>query len=214
MSEALAKKLRLTLEEPLVVLNRPDLSYFADFTVSEELPTQPVERIILFVHTLAELKKAVLSIYEKQQLVKNGRLLICYPKKGNAKGLSFIHRDDIFPALKVHDKGLISGTDFKFNQMVKLDDTYTVLGIKRIGEMKPQSSQPTVDYQTLIPTLIKRLENDNQLAALIFFKSLTPGYQKGWARYIYSAKREVTQEKRYLETVNFLEKGIKSKDLA
>ena len=50
--------------------------------------------------------------------------------------------------------------------------------------------------------------------ALAFFESLTPGYQRSWARYIYSAKQETTRQKRLNETIELLLQGFKSKDLA
>ena len=216
MSEGLAKKLRLSLEEELIVLHCPDQSYFTDFNVSETLPTTPTARIILFVETIEEMKKEIRIIHEQNHLALEGRLLVCYPKKGNKKIATFVHRDEIFPALHVNEAGFIEGTDFKFNQMVKLDETYTILGIKRTKEQKQKqkTSHSVQDYVAYIPTLVQRLEQETDTTVLNFYTSLTPGYQKGWARYIYSAKREATQEKRYSEMVTLLQRGVKAKELA
>ncbi len=48
---------------------------------------------------------------------------------------------------------------------------------------------------------------------LKFFKELTPGYQRDWARYIFSAKQQSTQEKRKAQMVDILSQGYKSVDL-
>ncbi|MEH7355043.1 YdeI/OmpD-associated family protein, partial [Neobacillus drentensis] len=45
------------------------------------------------------------------------------------------------------------------------------------------------------------------------YNELTFGYQKDWARYVYSAKRKETQEKRLLEMETILGEGYKSMDL-
>lgn len=39
-------------------------------------------------------------------------------------------------ALGVDDKGYIQNSHYKFNQMVKLDDNYTIVGIKHEKENK------------------------------------------------------------------------------
>ncbi|MGT2861578.1 YdeI/OmpD-associated family protein [Streptococcus gallinaceus] len=49
--------------------------------------------------------------------------------------------------------------------------------------------------------------------ALNFYDSLTSGYQKDWARYVFSAKQEATQTKRKAEMVDILNKGFKTRQL-
>ena len=97
--------------------------------------------------------------------------------------------------------------------MVKLDATYTVLGLKRTTEKRPlKPSQAVSDYIQFIPQLVEQLAEEPEAAE--FFQQLTPGYQRNWARYIYSAKRPATQAKRLAETITLLKKRIKSKELA
>ena len=43
--------------------------------------------------------------------------------------------------------------------------------------------------------------------------ALAPGYQKDWARYVYSAQTQMTREKRQLEMVDILGKGYKTAQL-
>ena len=48
---------------------------------------------------------------------------------------------------------------------------------------------------------------------LQFYKGLTPGYQKDWARYIFSTKQQKTRDKRQAQMVDILSQGYKSIDL-
>ncbi len=214
MSEALAKKLRLNIGQEITILNRPEKEYFSEFKVSEDIPQDSVDIIILFVKTLNQLKEETIKLIEGNKLNLGGRLLIAYPKKGNRLFDSYVHRDEIFPALGVNDEGYIQNSHYKFNQMVKLDDNYTIVGIKHEKERKPQKtvSQCVADYIQFIPTIEQELSEET--GALTFFKSLTPGYKKSWARYLYSAKRLETQEKRKQEMIKLLKQGVKSKELA
>ena len=50
-------------------------------------------------------------------------------------------------------------------------------------------------------------------ADLAFYDGLTPGYQKDWARYIYSAKKEETQKVRLAEMRDLTRQGFKTKEL-
>lgn len=207
----IAKKLRLQPGQPIIVLHRPAHHYFAEFTVSEKVPQQPVELLILFVKDIEQLQKEVMQLLEMQVLLPEGRLLIAYPKKGNKVVESYIHRDDIFPALGVDTDGYIKNSDYKFNQMVKLDDVYTIVGLKRVKRdfAKKSLRQPVVDYSQYISQLEKVLRNEPE--ALHFWQTLTQGYQKNWARYVYGAKQQVTQEKRLQEMIVLLKQKVKVK---
>lgn len=212
MAQTLLQKLRLTPNQVVTVLHRPTTDYFSELSVSEEYPKEPVETMILFVNTLEELTKEIFTAIEKNILIPNGRLLVAYPKKGNKQINTYVHRDAIFPALQVDDTdGYIPNSEYKFNQMVKLDDTYTIIGLKRVEKKngKTIASQPVADYISYIPAIEKDLENDPH--ALLFFRSLTPGYQKNWARFVYSAKQETTQLKRKQEMIHLLNEGVKFK---
>lgn len=211
--ELLAKKLKIKLDEPIVVLNRPNDKYFNKFNILENLPTEQVKIIIIFVKNIEELKKETLKLISKNALILGGRLLICYPKKGNLIYDSYIQRDDIFPALEVDSDGYIKNSNYKFNQMVSLDETYTIVGIKHEKKTvtKNKVSQCVDDYIKYIPEIIKDLSYEKD--ALDFFKTLSFGYQKNWARYIFSAKKEETIKKRKIKMTKLLKKGIKSIDL-
>lgn len=216
MEKTIIEKLNLTKYNHKVILNKPESHYFSDLTeVEEAFPTAPVDLIIAFVTTVEEFQKIVQQVIEEKILMDNGLLYVAYPKKGNSKYQTFVHRDEIFPALKIDkEDGYIKGTTFKFNRMVRLDEVFTIAGIKNTKKKAAstkKSSQSVNDYAHLIPQL-KVMLSSNQKAKT-FFCELTPGYQKDWARYIYSAKQEETQEKRRLETIDILAKGFKSRTL-
>ena len=72
-------------------------------------------------------------VIEGQHLVENGLLYVAYPKKGNKIYPTFVHRDEIFPTLQVNEAdGYIKGSTLKFNRMVSLDETFTVVGMKNV----------------------------------------------------------------------------------
>ena len=62
------------------------------------------------------------------------------------------------------------------------------------------------------PLLPSRNVAASAIAAKLYAE-LTPGYQRDWARYIYSAKQAATQEKRRTEMLDILGKGHKTKNL-
>lgn len=99
--------------------------------------------------------------------------------------------------------------------MVGLDDVFTVVGLKEESRNKNnttnKASQCVDDYIALIPDIEKDLQDSPELLA--FYQSLTPGYRKDWARYVYSAKQEATKAKRREEMKTILGAGYKSRDL-
>lgn len=99
--------------------------------------------------------------------------------------------------------------------MVGLDDVFTVVGLKEDAggrnQTSSQSSQRVDDYISLIPSVEKDLEDTPELLAI--YQSLTPGYRKDWARYVYSAKQEETRAKRREEMKMILQAGYKSREL-
>jgi uncharacterized protein YdeI (YjbR/CyaY-like superfamily) len=99
--------------------------------------------------------------------------------------------------------------------MVGLDDVFTVVGLKREGasrgKISTRPSQRMDDYADMVSKVEDDLKDTPNL--LRFYKSLTPGYRKDWARYVYSAKQEDTREKRREEMKTILAAGYKSREL-
>lgn len=213
--KAIVEKLKLTSFQQPVVLNRPNKNYLPELaTAQKTLPQEPVDLIFAFVRTLQELQYLVSTIIDAGCLVENGLLYIAYPKKGNPMYPTFIHRNELFPALQVNkEDGYIAGTNYKFNRMAALDEVFTVVGIKHVIKKRNSkaASGRVDDYKNYIPEIIAFLQTTPWEAD--FFQQLTPDYQKEWARYIYSAKKAATRERRAAEMQAILAQGYRTKAL-
>lgn len=97
--------------------------------------------------------------------------------------------------------------------MVSLDETFTVVGMKNVLKKpaKNQTSSAVGDYVQYLPEIEALLQTEPAAAAT--FAALTPGYQKEWARYVFSAKRAETRKKRQTEMLAILKEGYKTKAL-
>jgi len=173
------------------------------------------DMVLNFVFDLDEMEKAVHEAAKSKLFNKGGYFYLAYPKKGNKRYSSYIGRDDIFPRLKVNDEdGFVEGTQLKFSLMVALNDTFTIVGMKYLpeGDVKKNAVSARVDdYVEKIPELRNYLSSTPDI--LKIYDGLAPGYQKDWARYVYSTKTEATKEKRLLEMNDILKAGYKSKAL-
>jgi uncharacterized protein YdeI (YjbR/CyaY-like superfamily) len=65
------------------------------------------------------------------------------------------------------------------------------------------------DYEVYIPKVATLLTAEPELQA--FFTALTPGYQREWARFIFGAKAEATQERHFDVMKTVFKAGFKSK---
>lgn len=205
-------KLNLDKYTNMAVLHQPDDYDIFDgykMTLSGDH-----DAIFVFVETIDDMVKHTRRIIKEQQLNEKGYLFFAYPKKGNKKYETFVHRDEIFPALKVDEDGYVENSDVKFARMVSMDEVFTVVGLKREKHKAKKSSaasQLVADYEDKVKDIEKILtDHPNELK---FYKELSVGYQKGWARYIFSAKQPKTREKRQVQMIDLLSQGYKSIDL-
>lgn len=209
---SIVSKLKLDKYTNMAVINQP-----SDYDVFTGYPTQLTKEhdaIFIFIETLEEMVTHTQQIINDQLLLEKGYLFFAYPKKGNKRYSTYVHRDDIFPAMEVGEDGYIGDSDIKFGRMVSMDDVYTVVGLKREKKKvkkTPAASQCVADYEDNI-TDVEALLADAP-SELAFFQSLTPGYKRGWARYIFSTKQQQTRDKRRGEMVEVLSQGFKSIDL-
>jgi len=189
------------------------LAGLADYDT--ELTDSTYDLIFAFVLNMESLQALVNKVVEKDYLNKNGYIFLAYPKKGNKVYPTFIHRDDLLDGLGADEAGYIGTSNIKFARMVGLDDVFTVVGLKEDSRSRnhisTKASQCVDDYIALIPDVEKDLQDTPDLLA--FYQSLTPGYRKDWARYVYSAKQEATKAKRREEMKMILGAGYKSRDL-
>lgn len=205
-------KLKLAQYKNFAVLNEPsDYDLFQEYntTLSKEH-----DAIFIFVDTIDDMVNHTKQIISEQRLMEKGYLYFAYPKKGNKRYDTFIHRDDIFPAMKVDKDGYVNNSDLKFSRMVSMDDVFTVVGLKREKKKVKKvssTSQRVADYEHRVKDVETILSNHPY--ELAFYKGLTPGYQRDWARFIFSAKQQKTRDKRKAQMVDILSKGFKSVDL-
>jgi hypothetical protein len=218
MAKTITEKLNLLKYSRAAVLHMPEgRNYLPELEgYSTELGEgASYDLIFAFVLDMSSLQKAVTEIINGQFLNPGGYLYLAYPKKGNKVYESFIHRDELLAGLGADEDGYVNESSIKFSRMVGLDEVFTVVGLKEDsgGKNKTSSkaSQCVDDYVHLIPEIEKDLRDQPDL--LSFYKALTPGYRKDWARYVYSAKQEATRQKRREEMTMIMSEGYKSREL-
>ncbi|WHT87244.1 YdeI/OmpD-associated family protein [Bacillus cereus] len=206
-------KLKLNKYTNMVVINEP--SDYEVFTGKETVFSKEHDAIFIFVETLDEMVKQTNFIISNEELlIEKGYIFFAYPKKGNSRYSTFIHRDEMFPALNVGEDGYVGESEIKFARMVSMDDIFTVVGLKREKKKvtkTPAMSQCVADYADRIQDVEALLANHpNELK---FYQSLTPGYQKDWTRNLFSVKQEKTREKRLEKMIEVLSQGYKTIEL-
>lgn len=219
MSKTIVEKLNLNKFKKAAVLNIPEfeqsLSDLAQYDTT--LLAEKYDLIFAYVLNMEALQSLVTQVIGQDLLNKNGYLYAAYPKKGNKVYETYIHRDSLLEGLGAGEDGYIGDSDIKFARMVGLNDVFTVVGLKyeerksSKSSTKEKPSQRVDDYAELIGEIEKDLQDvPEQLA---FYQSLTPGYQKDWARYVYSAVQESTRAKRRVQMKELLAEGYKSLEL-
>ncbi len=212
---ALYKKLMLGKFKRILLQNKPESVKEFDDLAYDTVPNGDYDLVLAFVFDLDEMKSVADQTFRNQRLTKTGYLYFAYPKKGNKQYEKYIDRDAIFPHLGVDmETGFLPGTTFKFAKMVALNDVFTITGVKNDPEQISKRSGPSSrveDYVEKIPELRERLATYPEILTL--YDELTSGYQKDWARDVYSAKTAETQEKRFSEMIEILKAGYKSRNL-
>jgi len=210
------EKLNLGKYPTKLFLNIPeDIEDFKDLDYDAEVIKDQYDLIFAFIFTIEEYEQLLKQVVEKNLLKENGYLYFAYPKKGNKKYEQYIERDIIYTEKYYNEERYIHGSRLKFARMVSFNEVFTVIGIKAQPEKKKtastKASQCVDDYIEHIEDLKKHLADKEE--TLKIYNELTPGYQKDWARYVYSAKRQATQEKRLGEMETVLAAGYKTMDL-
>lgn len=215
--KTIVEKLNLNKYDRKLVLNKPeDLDELNGIDYDSSPNKEKYDLIFLFVFSLEEFSQQLQSVIDNQLLEKNGYIFFAYPKKNNPKYQEYIERDSLFEAVAMDEEGYTLGSDIKFSRMVSLNDVFTVVGLKSTPKKakkatSSKSSQCVDDYIIHVDDIKLYLNRNEELLAS--FNQLTFGYQKDWARYVFSAKRKETQEKRLLEMETVLGEGYKTMDL-
>ncbi|WP_312092925.1 YdeI/OmpD-associated family protein [Niallia sp.] len=217
MSKTIVDKLNLKKYKKIAILNKPnETDYFPGLEEYDTELQNKYDAIFAFVLDMDEMRELVEKIIRNESLNKKGYIFLAYPKKGNKVYPTYIHRDELFKGLNTDSEGYVGKSTIKFARMVGLDDVFTVIGLKEEEKNKKETvsskaSQRVDDYIDKIRDIENDLTDSPKLLA--FYQSLTPGYRKDWARYVYSAKQEETREKRKAEMMAILSSGYKSRDL-
>ena len=214
MNSEVARKVRLEKYEKVAVIGAPD--EYKDTLgddVSFSLNDKPFDLCLAFVFSLDEMTRLTHDAEKENLILPGSVLLFAYPKANN-KIYPAIKRDDIFPAFGIDPDGdgNVADTSFFFNLMVKLDAVFTIIGLKnKAGETPTAQNRPSqisADYAEKIPALRVWLSDTPSL--LSFFDALTPGYQRNWARFVYSAVKEETKNSRFEKMKRLLSEGKKT----
>ncbi|MEK3732912.1 YdeI/OmpD-associated family protein [Paenibacillus sp. FSL M8-0334] len=217
MPKTIVEKLNLQKYQKTAVLNTPagEESLVELSDADHELIQEQYDLIFAFVLDMNAFQQLIGTIIAGNRLREGGLLYAAYPKKGNRVYPTYIHRDSLFEGVGADEDGYIGTSSLKFNRMVGMNEVFTVVGFKNerkkavSGSAKP--SQSVDDYVSFIPQIEEDLSGAP--AELAFYRSLTPGYRKDWARYVYSAIQEQTRAKRREEMIAVLAQGYKSMDL-
>jgi len=215
--KSVIEKLNLHKFKAKLILHKPeDIHDFDELEYDTSINQDKYDLIFLFVFRLEDFSKQLKMIIEKDLMNEKGYVFFVYPKKNNPQYKEYIERDQIFPEINPDEDGYVQGSMLKFSRMVSLNDVFTVVGLKAErkktkNKQSEKKSQCVDDYIEHIEDIKQFLANDESV--LKTYEALTPGYQKDWARYVFSAKRQETQEKRLLEMKDILEEGYKSIDL-
>jgi|GEM_PF-209846 len=217
MSKTIVEKLNLKKYKKAAVLYTPQGEHsLAELEAADlELKDEPYEMIFAFVLDMKSLQDLVQTVIEQNSLLKEGYLFAAYPKKGNKVYSTYIHRDELLGGLGAEEDGYIGTSNLKFSRMVGMNEVFTVVGLKyEVKKAATASSKPSQlvdDYISYIPNIEEDLSNTPE--ELAFYQSLTPGYRKDWARYVYSAVQEETRLKRKQEMISVLAERYKSMEL-
>ena len=210
---AIIDKFKLTAYKTLPIINLPEYLK-EELSVIKPVPLLPKQAAILvFTTSHAEFFQKLEELVKADVLEDKGVILICYPKRGNPKYPSTVHRDEIFVKVGMDNDGFIYKSPYMFNRMLGFDDNFTLLEVKKLLNFKPGSrpSQSGADFVKYIPDIEVMLKDEPE--ALKFYQGLTPGYRKDWAVHVFSTENLDTRNKRITEMIKLLKEGHKNMTL-
>ncbi len=208
------EKLNFAKYPAKLILHKPDeIADFNEIAFDTTVEKEKYDLIFIFIFSLEAFSNQLNWVIQKQLLENNGYVYFAYPKKNNARYPQYIDRDSFIAHMPTDEEGYILNSGLKFARMVSLNDVFTVVGLKSKKRKaskatKAKSSQRVGDYIHRVNDIQQFLKNNEDVLAK--YNQLAPGYQKDWARYVYSAKQEETREKRLLEMEALLAEGYKS----
>jgi hypothetical protein len=205
-------KLKLNRCERVGVLGIPQ-SFEADVAKLKQVPLSTGhDALVVFTTSNAAFFTTLERLANEDRCVEGGALLIAYPKKGNPLYPDYVHRDEIFPKVRMDDDGYIYNSPYRFNRMLGLVECFTLLEIKRVAQRKPaKPAHSGADYLIYIPDVEAMLVSDPDVLSI--YKALSPSYRKDWAVYLFTTSNESTRAKRFEELKRVLRAGYKNMTL-
>ncbi|MGZ9585804.1 YdeI/OmpD-associated family protein [Paenibacillus marinisediminis] len=216
-TKTIIEKLSLNKYPTKAILNLPDdVQDFEGMEFDASIQKEQYDLIFMFIFSLEEYAERLRFVVDNQLLKDKGYLFFAYPKKNNKQYEQYIDRDSFFQKVPIDDEGYVLESSIKFSRMVSFNEVFTVIGLKCEPKKakkaaSSKASQCVDDYIVHVDDIKQYLSRNEEV--LRMYNELTFGYQKDWARYVYSAKRAETQEKRLLEMETILGEGYKSMDL-
>jgi Bacteriocin-protection, YdeI or OmpD-Associated len=216
-TKSVSEKLNFSKYPNKLILNIPDdIKDFDDIDYHSAIKNEKYNLVFIFIFSLDDLSKYLKLVVENQFLEENGYLYFAYPKKNNPHYQEYIERDAFIQNIESDEEGYVMGSNIKFSRMISLNDVFTVVGLKAVTKKakntpSTKKSQCVDDYIENVEDIKLHLSNNEDV--LKAYNELTFGYQKDWARYVFSAKRKETQGKRLQEMEMILGEGYKSIDL-
>lgn len=215
MEKGIVEKLKIEDASSILILSKPnDIHLFNRVLFDTKEKKEKYNIIIIFIFSIDEFVQNLRDVIKKDMLYPDGYLYFIYPKKGNKKYKEYIGRDDFFGPAEMNNDGYAFQSRLKFNKMLSFDETFTLIGLKYVEKERKTAlvpSQRVADYINRIPELKEHLVDSKEVLKL--FNELSPGYQRGWARFVFSTKSEETKRKRLSKMEEVLKAGYKSIDL-
>ncbi|WP_337099498.1 YdeI/OmpD-associated family protein [Paenibacillus sp. YIM B09110] len=217
MNAELVKKLRLSSEMAVLVIQPPDSSYLTELGLSEraveaEAGEGHYDYVLLFASTLADLQARGPSVI--RSLKEDGMLWIAYPK-GTSKIKTDLNRDTGWKLMQTMGMEGVA--------MISMDDTWSVMRYRSASAVKKKPSNAkksaaasvtsavqssSIQAETVIPEDVAAAFGQSP-AAEQFFGTLTAAMRRDYVNWVTEAKREDTRTKRIASMIEKLEHGLK-----
>ena len=212
------KKMRLQPGQQILLLNAsPEWqTFFAQNHTVSILPEKPAYLILFFAPDKATLEKLMPVV--KQVISPDGIVWAAYPK-GASKNQTDQTRD------KGRDS--VSPEEWQYLSLISLDDKWSAFSFRKAGDkptkvrraLRDRSAETVIKPDNPYIDTVNRVVNlPEDLAqalaenkeAFVFFETLSFTNRREYVHWVTSAKRTETREKRVLETVARLDKGLKN----
>jgi hypothetical protein len=214
MDEIIVKKLAMAKYARKAIIACPDdVEAFAGLDYDDRLGTGRYDMVLHFVFTLDAFVDRLNDINAHDRLNPVAWSSLPTPRRATSVMRSTLRPRRLLHLIDMDNDGYVRQSVVKFNKMVAFDDTFTIIGLKHDDRRRrnTQPSQCVGTYVDRIPEIQARLAATPDVLSL--FDALTPGYQRGWARYVYAVRTEATMARHLEEMVTILRAGYKSIDL-